>query len=163
MQNETIDKLKNAGYITVTDDSQGIADKVGVPEAFPYEFVKLPDVEFVLTEEKTESFSEKVGEFDYTILPPLNQSNTKIIIYTNTKGYTKTGYVEGGLSIDRLVCQIDSNYSIPSALDFWFCNVDGTSHGYNYKKGDIIVRFEMYGTKTLPPGTYSIKNVMYSN
>lgn len=43
MQNETIDKLKNAGYITVTDDSQGIADKVGVPEAFPYEFVKLPD------------------------------------------------------------------------------------------------------------------------
>ncbi len=30
MQNEIIDKLKNAGYITVTDDSQGIADKVGV-------------------------------------------------------------------------------------------------------------------------------------
>lgn len=30
MQNETIDKLKNAGYITVTDDSQGIADKVGI-------------------------------------------------------------------------------------------------------------------------------------
>ena len=25
--NETIDKLKSAGYITVTDDSQGIADK----------------------------------------------------------------------------------------------------------------------------------------
>ena len=44
MQNETIDKLKNAGYITVTDDSQGIADKAGVPEAFPYEFVKLPDI-----------------------------------------------------------------------------------------------------------------------
>jgi len=30
MKNETIDKLKNAGYITVTDDSQGIADKVGI-------------------------------------------------------------------------------------------------------------------------------------
>ena len=30
MQNETIDKLKAAGYITVTDDSQGIADKVGI-------------------------------------------------------------------------------------------------------------------------------------
>ena len=30
MENETIDKLKNAGYITVTDDSQGIADKVGI-------------------------------------------------------------------------------------------------------------------------------------
>lgn len=30
MQNEIIDKLKNAGYITVTDDSLGIADKVGV-------------------------------------------------------------------------------------------------------------------------------------
>ena len=30
MQNETIDKLKNAGYITVTDDSQGIADAVGI-------------------------------------------------------------------------------------------------------------------------------------
>ena len=30
MSNEIIDKLKNAGYITVTDDSQGIADKAGV-------------------------------------------------------------------------------------------------------------------------------------
>ena len=30
MKNEIIDKLKEAGYITVTDDSQGIADKVGV-------------------------------------------------------------------------------------------------------------------------------------
>lgn len=30
MKNEIIDKLKVAGYITVTDDSQGIADKVGV-------------------------------------------------------------------------------------------------------------------------------------
>jgi len=30
MKNEIIDKLKEAGYITVTDDSQGIADKVGI-------------------------------------------------------------------------------------------------------------------------------------
>ena len=30
MRNETIDKLKIAGYITSTDDSQGIADKVGI-------------------------------------------------------------------------------------------------------------------------------------
>lgn len=45
MQNETIDKLKEAGYITVTADSQGIADKVGIPEAFPYEFAMLPDFE----------------------------------------------------------------------------------------------------------------------
>ena len=30
MQNETIDKLKKAGYITVTADSQGIADQVGI-------------------------------------------------------------------------------------------------------------------------------------
>ena len=29
--NETIDKLKRAGYITVTDDSQGIADKYEIP------------------------------------------------------------------------------------------------------------------------------------
>ena len=44
MQNETIDKLKNAGYITVTDDSQGIADKVGISggDNFPYEYV-CPD------------------------------------------------------------------------------------------------------------------------
>ena len=32
MENETIDKLKDAGYITSTDDSQGIADKVGIVE-----------------------------------------------------------------------------------------------------------------------------------
>ena len=50
MANETIDKLKNAGYITITDDSQGIADKIGIPEAFPYEFVKLPDIEYTVQE-----------------------------------------------------------------------------------------------------------------
>ena len=57
MQNETIDKLKNAGYITVTDDSQGIADKVGISgggDNFPYEYVCPDDFSVIVQPEDWE-------------------------------------------------------------------------------------------------------------
>ena len=79
MQNETIDKLKEAGYITVTDDSQGIADKVGVPEAFPYEYIML-DKEYSCSENN--KIIDHIDNIDNTIIGSIfnTDSDVKVVI-----------------------------------------------------------------------------------
>lgn len=52
MKNEIIDKLKDAGYITVTDDSQGIADKVGISGEDNITVESLTKEEYDALEEK---------------------------------------------------------------------------------------------------------------
>ena len=83
MQNETIDKLKNAGYITVTDDSQGIADKAGIPSGgsdIPLEYSCPDDFSVTIQPEDWEYDKEiSIANFDTDISVEFDNGDIALI------------------------------------------------------------------------------------
>ena len=143
MTNETIDKLKDAGYITVTDDSQGIADKIGIPEAFPYEYVKLPDFEYILTEEKTSSEEIKIGHIDFL-------QTTKGLIFQTIKGISVEPIISGPSKASIKAWSAGS-----SEVSFYIYIQNSGS----YIIGDVTINFQKRG-ENIPANTYYAKNII---
>ena len=144
MQNETIDKLKNAGYITVTDDSQGIADKVGVPEAFPHEFVILPDFEYTTKEITKTSGYIKVGHIDISEI----DASSKIldVIKDGSLQLKGASYVpELSISVFSMVLASNGPSNLNRILDF---------------NGNVYVKATVNGSYSIPAGTYISKNIV---
>ena len=100
MQNETIDKLKEAGYITVTADSQGIADKVGIGDDFPYKWVEIPAITLTIEDESTyPDISELVAKLPkygrnlmVLDMPVSKEKSWKTVTTDSVQNYLRYGY-----------------------------------------------------------------------
>ena len=155
--NETIDKLKNAGYITVTDDSQGIADHCQIGSGKEIESWNVVEsqedggnnvITVTFTDGTSDTFNVKNGNTGNGIASIVEttesyeDAGTNIITVTMTDGTVSTFNIKNG------------SKGQPGAAQASYKNVDVLP------TASASTMDEIYLT---PSGTTGIYNMSYTN